>query len=204
MRGSWGNNYGHKHGDCGRGKRSNLNRRWGYIKSRCHNPKHASYHNYGGRGIVMCDLWRDSYVEFANYIRNTFDISEIPSHLEIDRIDNNKGYEPGNITLSDKRAQANNRRTNRYVEYNGEMMTISNAARLSGISKITLHYRLVNGIPDLFAPVEDTRIVYHGEKMTVSELARSTGLNRRNLAFFIKERGMSPEDAVNKEIHKND
>ena len=70
---------------------------------RCHNPKRSDYKYYGGRGIRVCDRWRD-YDNFLN------DMGERPKGLTIDRINVNKGYEPGNCKWSTRVTQSRNQR----------------------------------------------------------------------------------------------
>ncbi len=81
--------------------------------------------NYKGRGIKMCDRW---LVSFENFLA---DMGKCPEGCSIDRIDNDKGYEPSNCRWSDQLTQSNNRRNCNYIEYKGERMTIPRwAARL--------------------------------------------------------------------------
>lgn len=197
---AWGNLNGFKHGESSRTKRSNLHRRWGYIKQRCYNHKHPSYHNYGGRGIAMCDEWLNSFVAFADYMRKTFNIIDIPKNLEIERKDNNRGYEPGNIDLVNHIAQSNNRRTNVIIDCCGEKMTIANAARKTGVSQRTLWGRIKKGDTDLFRPVKDVRVEYLGSKITISELSRITGVPRGRLSHRIRSQGLSVMEAINPEL----
>lgn len=79
------------------------------IRFRTENKSSNSYKNYGGRGIKMCDEWRKSYEVFAKYIEKN--LGERPEGASIDRIDNDKGYEPGNIRWATSELQGQNRRT---------------------------------------------------------------------------------------------
>lgn len=67
---------------------------WKNMIHRCTNPKNAWWHRYGGRGIGVCDRWSDERRGFAYFLE---DMGERPSRQHsLDRIDNERGYEPGN------------------------------------------------------------------------------------------------------------
>ncbi len=75
---------------------------------RCHNPRTINFANYGGRGITVCDAWRDSEQGFARFLA---ELGPKPTrHHSLDRIDNDRGYEPGNVRWADKKTQSANRR----------------------------------------------------------------------------------------------
>lgn len=78
---------------------------WRNIKTRCTNPKTWNWKNYGGRGITICDRWKNSFADFLA------DMGPRPSgEYSIDRIDNSRGYEPGNCRWADSKTQRANRR----------------------------------------------------------------------------------------------
>jgi hypothetical protein len=88
------------------GKTSKEYAAWYNMNRRCHNPKHIGYQDYGGRGITVHPEWRDSPKAFLEYI------GKAPSHKHsVDRIDNDKGYEPGNVRWATSKEQIHNRRT---------------------------------------------------------------------------------------------
>lgn len=127
-----------KHGQCATVEY----RRWLRMKARCDNPRNPAYAAYGGRGITVCQRWMDSYEAFIE------DVGERPSPLHsIDRIDNDRGYEPNNVRWATRREQANNRRSNVRITYNGETKTLAAWAREIGITPEGVAYRHKHGRP---------------------------------------------------------
>ena len=117
------------------------NIRHGMIQ-RCYNVNNPYYKNYGARNIKVCDDWlnkENGLINFYNWsINNGYDDS-----LTIDRIDNNKDYEPSNCRWVPIVEQENNKRTNRYIFYNGETKTMIQWSRLLGIKYYTFFYHFV-------------------------------------------------------------
>lgn len=111
---------------------------WGGIKARCLNPKASNYERYGGRGITICDKWKDDFKAFYDWaISNGY-----KKGLSIDRIDNNGGYEPANCRWVDARTQQNNIRTNNIFTYKGITHTVTEWSRILRVNRETLRYRI--------------------------------------------------------------
>lgn len=109
---------------------------WSHAKGRCHCPTNSRFKDYGARGIIMCERWRNSFKNFLE------DMGEPLAHQTLERLDNSKGYEPGNCVWADRFSQANNARTNIMITYRGGPMTLANAARYFGVGYKALHYLL--------------------------------------------------------------
>ena len=112
---------------------------WSNMKCRCLNRNDAQYKDYGGRGILICKAWLDSFETFLS------DMGEKPEGLSIDRIDNNGNYEPNNCRWSDRYEQNNNARSNVKITYKGKTLNMAQWARELNINKGTLRSRLNAG-----------------------------------------------------------
>ena len=124
-------------------RNTRLNGIWRGIKTRCNNPNHRSYKNYGARGVKICEEWNEfkSFYEWA--MANGY-----KEDLTIDRIDVNGDYEPNNCRWISMQEQLNNTRVNRYVTICGETNTVAEWARKFGISYWLMRYRLSIGLSE--------------------------------------------------------
>jgi hypothetical protein len=126
-----------KHGQSWLENRSAEYQTWNGLKGRCLNTNNNAFHSYGGRGITVCDRWKDSFEDFLA------DMGPRPSPKHsIDRVNNDLGYSPENCRWATKKEQGNNRRTNVYYEYAGERLQLTTWANRIRINKTTLHMRI--------------------------------------------------------------
>lgn len=136
--------------DAGGLSNTRLYWRFKTIKERCYKSYSKYFYNYGGRGIKVWEPWKNNFKAFRQYLIETFpeiDIDNIPTSLEIDRIDNDKNYEPGNIRLVTSQDNNNNRRDNNRFLIFGEELTSREIHKFYGltISKNSLDSRLRKG-----------------------------------------------------------
>ena len=115
---------------------------WNALLQRCYNPRNKRYTDYGGRGVTVCDDWRHDFASFLAYVGPR----PSPRH-SIDRKDNERGYEPGNVQWSTGKEQMRNRRVTRYFEVNGVNVCLAELAEKCGIPSNTLRARLLAGWP---------------------------------------------------------
>lgn len=116
---------------------------WRAIVQRCTNPAHRSFARYGGRGVSMSPKWRASFEAFLA------DVGPRPARGDtLDRIDNARGYEPGNVRWASQTEQQRNRTNNRLMTLHGETMPLAAWAERIGLKKCTLLTRLHLGWTD--------------------------------------------------------
>lgn len=120
-----------KHGLCD----TPTYRSWQQMRKRCQNPDDKDYHNYGERGITVCDKWQ----EFLGFIG---DMGMRPKGYTLGRIDNDGNYEPGNCRWETPVQQGRNKRVNVLVSFNGKSQCVAEWAEEVGLERKTLEYRI--------------------------------------------------------------
>jgi hypothetical protein len=114
---------------------------WKNMMKRCYNPNDRRYSDYGGRGIVVCDEWRNDRYSFYHWcISNRCEWA-----LQIDRKNNDGPYSPENCKFSTRIEQANNTRKNRFLTWNGETRTIAQWERHIGLYRGAINSRVNHG-----------------------------------------------------------
>jgi hypothetical protein len=123
------------------GTKTVLFKRWSSMKERCYRKNHVHYHNYGGRGITVCDEWKDSFEAFRDWALN----NGFSEDLQLDRIDNDGNYCPENCRFTSIQRQSINRRTTKFIEYNGERLSYSEWSLRLGAKKNIVANRMAAG-----------------------------------------------------------
>lgn len=156
---------------------------WSAMIARCENLERWNYHRYGGRGIRVCERWRESFAAFYA------DMGPRPVGHTIERRDNNGNYEPSNCFWATKQRQANNRRSNVIVVIDGESHTIAEWGRIRGVSHQYISWRLKQGWPIEEALSPKLRRPRHGltsEQIAEIREAVAAGISMKAVARMYK------------------
>lgn len=131
-------------------QKERLHHIWQSMKQRCYYPKHIYYSRYGGRGITICEEWKNDYKKFKEWAL----LNGYKDNLSIDRIDINGNYEPSNCRFVGVFQQANNKCNNKKITYDGQTLSIAEWARKTGIniSTFTKRYERFGVCEKLFSP----------------------------------------------------
>jgi hypothetical protein len=168
---------------------------WSDMRRRCYNKNRPQYPHYGGRGITVCDRWRNSFADFIADMGRAPDKSAL-----LDRIDNDGNYEPGNVKWSTPKDSTNNRRRTRYAIVNGERLPVEVAAEVLGVTGAAIRDRLRRGESEERAgrPAEKRRIKYtiDGRTMLSTQWARHYNQPPATVNTRLR-RGHTIEEALN-------
>ena len=170
---------------------------------RCHNKNNASYTFYGGRGIQVCDEWRASPNIFYKWAEDT----GYRDNLTIERINNNGNYEPSNCKWVTRKEQANNRKSNHTITFNGMTKTITQWSEETKIPKTCIRDRLLRGWSierTLTSKIENQYInrtnshflTFNGETKTITQWENHYGFSHGTIRGRLN-RGKSIEEALN-------
>lgn len=128
------------------GNGTKLYRLWRNVKNRCNNESGQDYARYGGRGITMYPAWQDDFVAFATAV------GEPPADdWTLERVDNDKGYEPGNVRWATRKEQARNTSRSLRIEYRGQVRPLPDWCDFFGVSYTKVVAARTNGEDPLLA-----------------------------------------------------
>jgi hypothetical protein len=176
---------------------------WTAMLARCENPKNANFARYGGRGITVCEAWHD----FSTFLAA---VGERPSREHsIDRIDNDRGYQPGNVRWATSTAQCNNKGNNVRLTHEGRTLTVTEWERDRGLSAGTISNRIYHGMSQeeaLTRPAmsrdaarnnrsNNVTVTLGDRTLTLSQWSRETGINYHTIRKRIRD-GWTPERAL--------
>lgn len=111
---------------------------WTTMVARCTNPNASAYPYYGGRGITVCDRWKESFEAFAE------DMGDRPEGQTVERVDNDGPYSPENCRWATRKEQSSNTRRSHWVTFEGETRILSEWAEILGIGSNALEWRMEN------------------------------------------------------------
>ena len=122
------------HGLTSNGRHAREFRSWVHARERCYNTNNKNYALYGGRGITICDRWRNSFAAFLE------DMGASGPGLTLDRKDSNGNYEPGNCRWATQKQQCRNRRNSVRVIWQNEKLQICDLADRLSLKSERLKY----------------------------------------------------------------
>lgn len=108
---------------------------WQTMKSRCENANRDNYARYGGRGIMVCEEWQTA----ENFVKWALD-NGYEKGLQLDRIDNAKGYSPENCRFVTASVNSRNRRNTKFLTLKGETKCVAEWSEILGVSQYTIYW----------------------------------------------------------------
>lgn len=155
---------------------------WMAMKRRCYGKNTILYYRYGGRGIAVCDRWKDSFPNFLE------DMGERPKGMTIHRIDNDLGYFKENCRWATNEEQKNSTSKTRFLTFNGETLNITQWAKRLGLSRDKIYARLDQlgwsvekalsvKCDNRHDRVDAPRVMFKGQLRTLLDISRETGIS---------------------------
>ncbi|MFA5322910.1 MAG: hypothetical protein WC373_09580 [Smithella sp.] len=169
---------------------------WRAMHRRCIDTSHPSYKDYGGRGIAVCKEWE----QIENFIQD-MGSKPTPKHT-IERIKNEFGYSKDNCIWATTKAQSRNKRNNRLINHEGQLLIIADIAEKIGMDKEALRGRLRLGwnLQDAVSrpmnqPCNQLSYVFNGIRKKLIDIAKETGVPYSTLHYRLSK-GMTINEAV--------
>lgn len=177
-----------------------IHRIWRSIQDRCYNQNNQDYRHYGGRGITVCDEWKDDFLLFYNWaLENGYN-----ENLTIDRVDVNSGYSPENCRWVSMETQANNKRNNKVFTLNGKTLTVSQWSKETGVKYGDIQNRLNYGYSFEEAISPNFKRKFHcktEENKRIKDLCDEKGVSYKTVYRRLKE-GWTLERALTTPLQK--
>ena len=169
----------------GETRKSKENRAWHLMMQRCGDPNIPRHADYGGRGIRVCERWRDSYECFLSDVGR----APSPSH-SMDRFpDVNGNYEPGNVRWATDSEQARNKRDTRWVEFRGKQVCLQEVSEKTGVSPKVILLRMSKGMTadeaSSFSARKAKLYDINGEKLNMDQLVLIYGVPKTTFHRYI-------------------
>ena len=135
-----------KHGHSRRGKHTRENQSYWNMMGRCHRPQHPRFKDYGARGVIVCERWRNGDGKVSGFECFLADMGLMPSVAHtIERTENDKGYTKENCRWATRKEQSRNRRSNIIVKIGGKEMILAEAAENCDVGYKTVWRRVSIG-----------------------------------------------------------
>lgn len=183
---------------------TNLYHVWSSMKDRCRNKNNKYYERYGGRGISICEQWKEDFEEFKKWSYE----NGYTEGLSIDRRDNDGNYTPDNCRWVDQTTQNRNKSNVVWIELEGEVKRLIEWAEELDIKPSILHDRMRAGWetkdildPNIRKSRAGEKIYYNGESHTISEWAEITGISQKAISDRLI-RGFTVERALTQPLQK--
>lgn len=181
-------------------------RTWASMVGRCTYPSHSRWEFYGGRGITVCQRWRDSLLAFLE------DMGPRPPGGSIERIDNDGPYSPENCRWATQKEQSRNKRSTVRLTFNGKTQSAADWSDETGIPARLIVQRVhkLNWTAEKALTTPPAQCVrrcekeytFDGRSQTISEWARESGIDSGTLSYRIITSGWTFERAVTTPVMK--
>jgi hypothetical protein len=181
---------------------------WDKMMQRCYSITDKNFHQYGGRGILVCERWHT----FENFL---VDMGQPPHGMSLDRRENDQGYDLHNCHWATQSEQCRNRRNNIYLERNGEQKLLVEWAKESGLGYHTVFSRIYTygwdietalTTPPSLPKDRGQKLTFNGQTLTIAQWAKHIGVSdgclRRRIqqGWFLRDALTLPSDTHNRPV----
>lgn len=191
-------------------KRHPLYGTWTAMKTRCYNPKATQFKNYGGKGVVVCEEWKNSFNSFKDWMLANGWVKG----MQIDKDIKAKAlgiegliYSPEMCSMVTPKQNCNEKTDNWKIEYKGVIYTATVLAEMFNINLWLLRSRLERGwdLEDALTDLRKDAIVltHNGQTKTVAEWAKSIGISPKGLRKRLVKYDWDTSKAISQPIMKN-